>query len=303
MVRDGKMRGKIAKPYGTSDSRAADSQVGKASVSLYNEDCVAGMQRRLKPRSVDVVVTSPPYNLGIKYGTYVDSGSRSEYLSWLGRFAIALKEVLADEGSFFLNIGSKPSDPWVPFEVASEMRKHFELQNVIHWVKSIAIDKDAVGDYDVLKGDASFGHFKPINSPRFLNDCHEFIFHFTKTGGVPLDRLAIGVGYQDKSNVRRWKGAGNDVRCRGNTWFVPYETIQSRDKDRPHPATFPVELARKCILLHGKERTRLVLDPFLGIGNAGLAAASLQKDFAGFEIDKDYFGTAEAAIRGPKGDL
>ena len=89
----------------------------------------------------------------------------------------------------------------------------------------------------------SRGHFKPISSQRFLNDCHEYIFHFTKSGRVEIDRLALGVPYQDKSNIARWSHtSGRDRRCRGNTWFIPYETIQSRQKERPHPATFPVEL-------------------------------------------------------------
>lgn len=273
---------------------------GASRVRLFAEDCVEGMPRRLAPSSVDVVVTSPPYNLGIRYASYDDTVARSEYLAWLGRWAASVKAVLSEHGSVFLNVGSKPSDPWVPFEVAAEMRRHFALQNVIHWVKSIAIAKEDVGDYEGITQDVSVGHFKPINSPRFLNDTHEYVFHLTKEGNVPLDRLAIGVPYQDKSNVTRWKSAAADLRCRGNVWFVPYETIRSRDEQRPHPATFPVELARKCIQLHGLERTRLVLDPFLGIGHAGVAALSLGLDFAGFEIDAGYLAEAEANLRGVK---
>src|SRR5439155_7350317 len=114
---------------------------------------------------------------------------------------------------------------------------------------------------------------------------------------VKLDRLAIGVPYQDKSNVTRWKGVVNDVWCRGNTWFVPYETIQSRDNERPHPASFPVKLAEMCIRLHGLRRTKLVLDPFLGIGQSALAALALKKDFCGSEIDSAYFREAEKRIK------
>jgi site-specific DNA-methyltransferase (adenine-specific) len=266
--------------------------LGGACVRLFNEDCIAGMARRLAPGSVSVVVTSPPYNLGIRYSSYDDTVGRDEYLTWLGRWAAAVREVLADDGSLFLNVGSKPSDPWVPFQVALEIGRQFRLQNVIHWVKSIAIEKEDVGDYPGITGNVAVGHFKPINSPRFLNDCHEYVFHFTKTGQVPLDRLAVGVEYQDKSNVTRWKGAAADRRCRGNTWFVPYATIKNRDAQRPHPATFPVELARKCLRLHGLTRIRLVLDPFLGIGHAAAAAVSLGLDFAGFEIDRAYLSEA-----------
>ena len=82
----------------------------------------------------------------------------------------------------------------------------------------------------------------------------------------------------------------------GNTWFVPYKTIRNRNKQRPHPASFPVKIPKMCIQLHGLERTRLVADPFLGIGASGIAAAELGVDFAGFEIDPEYFETARERI-------
>ena len=149
----------------------------------------------------------------------------------------------------------------------------------------------------------SFGHFKPINSPRFLNDCHEYVFHFTKSGRVELNRLALGVPYQDKSNIARWSHTrGKDLRCRGNTWFVPYETIQSREKERPHPATFPVQLAEWCIKLHGASRVRSMLDPFLGIGNSAVAAQHCGvKKFIGFEIDDAYLAEAKRRIASGRG--
>lgn len=266
--------------------------------TLYLQDCIAGIPKQLQDRSVSVVVTSPPYNLGIKYSKYDDTISRENYLEWMGEWAGVVKNVLADKGSLFLNVGSKPRDPTVPFDVLQVMLKQgFVLQNVIHWIKSISIEKASVGNYPNILDDASVGHFKPINSPRFINDNHEYVFHLTKHGDVKLNRLAIGVPYQDKSNVTRWKGAANDVRCRGNTWFVPYETIKSRDKDRPHPATFPVKLAEMCIKLHGLARTTLVLDPFLGIGQSALAAIGLKKDFVGFEIDRAYFREAGKRVK------
>src|SRR5204862_8018462 len=133
-------------------------------------------------------------------------------------------------------------------------------------------------------------HFKPNSSRSFLNDCHEYIFHFTTSGRVEIDRLALGFPYQDKSNIARWSHTcGSDLRCRGNTWFIPYETIQSRAKERPHPATFPVQLAEWCIKLHGVARVETMLDPFLGIGNSAIAAQQCKvKNLIGFEIDEIY---------------
>jgi site-specific DNA-methyltransferase (adenine-specific) len=289
---------------------------------LHGEDCIKGMTR-LTNESVDLAVTSPPYNLGIDYRQYADRQDRQSYLNWCAKWATQVRRILRSNGSFFLNVGSAPSNPMLPHQIVIELTSPaggFLLQNTIHWIKSITIDTKA-GDPHLNPlnappscdpGEANakrqvrveaavktHGHFKPINSKRFLNDCHECIFHFTKTGRVELDRLAIGVAYQDKSNIARWSHTrGSDLRCRGNTWFIPYETIQSREKERPHPATFPVQLAEWCIKLHGVSRVETMLDPFLGIGNSAVAAQRCGvKRFIGFEIDETYLAEAKRRLR------
>src|SRR5678816_251066 len=210
-----------------------------ATTRLYHADCVEVL-KQLPPQSVDVIVTSPPYNIGVRYNRYQDSLTPSQYLEWTGTWLAAAARVLREEGSLFLNVGTRPSDPWTALDVAQAARSHLQLQNIIHWVKSIAIEQSQAGASAGLERDLAVGHYKPINSDRFLNDCHEFIFHFTPSADTSLDRLALGVPYQDQSNIGRWRAAAEGVRCRGNTWFIPYETIQRRDRDRPHPATFPV---------------------------------------------------------------
>jgi site-specific DNA-methyltransferase (adenine-specific) len=255
------------------------------------KDCITGLKENVRDKSADVVVTSPPYNIGTGYSSYKDDLPREKYLTWMEEVGVVVKQALTDDGSFFLNIGNKPKDPWIAWDVAHVLRKYFVLQNVIHWVKSIAINKTEVGNYPNIAGDIAVGHFKPIMSNRFLNDCHEYIFHFTKYGDVHLDKLAVGVSYQDKTNIERWKAANKeDRRDRGNMWFIPYQTIQSRSKQRPHPATFPVQLPEMCIRLHGS--AKLVIDPFVGIGSAAVATMRLGISFVGFEIDKEYLDAA-----------
>ena len=266
---------------------------GGRAIELWNEDALAGLPRRV--RSADVVVTSPPYNRGVRYGTYSDRRPRRDYLDWIGRLGEAVERVLAERGSFFLNVGGSPKDPWIPWEVARELGRSFVLQNVVHWVKSIAIDRRAAGAAAGLDRDLALGHYKPLVSERYLHNAQEYIFHFTRRGDVRLDRLAVGVAYQDRSNVRRWKRPRSELRCRGNTWFLPYPTIQARARDRPHPATFPVELPEWCIRLHGVDRTTTVVDPFVGIGSTAVAAARLGTGFVGFDVDAGYL--AEAAER------
>jgi site-specific DNA-methyltransferase (adenine-specific) len=249
-------------------------------------DCVAGMAE-IPAQSIDLVVTSPPYNLGIRYRKFADNADRASYLDWCEKWAAQIQRLLQPNGSLFLNIGAAPSNPMFPHQLILRLRKFFVLQNTIHWIKSIALPNEGGAEI-------SRGHFKPISSARFLNDCHEFVFHLTPGGRTPLDRLALGVPYQHKSNIARWAHTGGrDRRCRGNTWFIPYETIQRREKERPHPATFPVQLATNCILLHGLTKVERMLDPFLGIGNSAIAAQRAElASFIGFEIDEEYLHEA-----------
>jgi site-specific DNA-methyltransferase (adenine-specific) len=270
--------------------------IGASTFRFYHGDCLSVMPA-LERASIDAIVTSPPYNLGIKYRSYEDDMPRGEYLAWTDQWLRAASKVCGPQASLFLNVGAKPTDPWIPLEVAQVARGYFKLQNTIHWVKSIAIDRESTSEALGLERDMAVGHYKPINSERFVNDCHEFIFHFTPDGRTKLDRRAVGVPYQDKSNAARWAAGGDGKRCRGNTWFIPYETIQSRDRDRPHPASFPPKVPEQCLLLHGLSRLTTVMDPFLGLGNTAIAAGRLGVNFVGIEMDAHYLKEAVSRVK------
>jgi site-specific DNA-methyltransferase (adenine-specific) len=172
-------------------------------------------------------------------------------------------------------------------DVAQVMREHFVLQNQIVWVKSITIEEE------------THGHFQPVNSTRFVNQAWEWIFHFTKKGDVALDRLALGVPYMDKSNLTRGtRGKNGDLRCRGNTWYLPYETIQWKAEKGHHPAVFPVALAENCLKLHdlryGRREQLVVVDPFVGTGSTLVACSRLGCAGIGIDIDESYLAYAKA---------
>jgi len=279
----------LLKPYASVPGTRGPSR-------FFLSDCV-DVFRQLPPQSVDVIVTSPPYNLGIRYNQYEDTLTQAQYLEWTHTWIAAAARVLRADGSLFLNVGSKPSDPFTALDVAQAARSHLRLQNIIHWVKSIAIEQKMAGAAAGLTRDLAVGHYKPINSDRYLNDCHEFVFHFTPGAATRLDRLALGVPYQDQSNIARWRGASGGVRCRGNTWFIPYETIQRRDRDRPHPATFPSKLPEQCLRLHGLSRIELAMDPFTGLGSTAVACARLGVPFVGSDIDESYLSHAVSRAR------
>ncbi len=245
-------------------------------------DCLRVL-REVSTASVDVIVTSPPYNIGVAYRSYDDRRPRREYLDWLRQVAGELRRVLKPEGSFFLNVGSTSSDPWISMDVAGAFRDSFTMQNHILWAKSVTIRGNSIG------------HFKPITSRRFLNHNHESIFHFTATGRVELDRLAVGVPFKDKSNIARW-GHAADLRCAGNVWFIPYKTVRSKTQKFNHPAGFPVELPQRCIQLHGLANP-MVLDPFLGAGTTLIAAEQLGARALGIEVDAHYAEIAAERLR------
>src|ERR1035437_2152331 len=189
----------LLKPYKIVPGRRGDSR-------FFLSDC-RDVFRHLPAHSVDVIVTSPPYNLGIEYNRYEDSLSQADYLAWTGEWVAAAARVLHPEGSLFLNVGAKPSEPWTALDVAQAVRPHLRLQNIIHWINSIAIDRASAGAAAGLSRDLAVGHYKPINSDRFLNDCHEFVLHFTPNGSPRPPRPAPGGARPAASSSRR-RGAG-----------------------------------------------------------------------------------------------
>lgn len=267
---------------------------------IYHIKCEEFMEE-LESNSiqVDIVVTSPPYNIGKNYGTsYNDNKSRIEYLDFIDEVGQKIKKILKDNGSFFLNIGNIPSNQWITIDIANIMRKYFVLQNKVIWTKSISIKKS-----DIIKKISSsnipeivsIGHYQPVKSQKYLNNCFEEIFHFTHSGNVELNKLAndFAVPYQDKSNIGRYSEL--DKRDRGNVWFIPYETIQSKD-ERCHPALFPIKLPYYCIKLHGYDQNTIVYDPFMGIGTTAAACIDLGVNYLGTEINREYIQIAESIL-------
>lgn len=145
---------------------------------LIKADCVSWMHNNKD--KIDCIVTSPPYNINVKYGQYDDSMPRKEYLKWMSDVAKAMKYCLRSNGQIFLNVGYTNVDPFIAMDVAQVFRKNFILQNQFTWIKHIAVQ------------DTGYGQYKPITSKRFVSITTENVFHFTKSGKVEIDRLSIG---------------------------------------------------------------------------------------------------------------
>ena len=135
-----------------------------------------------------------------------------------------------------------------------------------------------------LDEDLAVGHYKPINSQRFLHDCHEFVFHFTPGGRTPLDRQAVGVRYQDQSNVATVAdggGRGSDAGgTPGSFPTTPSRTATRIGRTRP---PFPPKLPEMCVRLHGLERVAPSPIRFWAWARRRVACVELGVDFVGFE--------------------
>lgn len=246
----------------------------------------------LDAESVDLVVTSPPYNIGVPYNLYSDDLPYNHYLNWIAEWCSSVKRLMHKQSSLFLNVGGSLRKPLTPHDILQVATKYFVLQNEIIWVKSIYIPEAVHRDAPSSTKGHSFGHFKPVPGRRFLNNTHEFIFHLSLDGRVELDRERVGAPYVHPSNLTRWK-TQRTKRCAGNVWYIPYDT---RCEGAKHPATFPIALAERCINLHFGRSNGLVLDPFAGIGSVALAALRTNKKSISIEMDETYLSEAQNAL-------
>jgi site-specific DNA-methyltransferase (adenine-specific) len=253
----------------------------RGSVRIWCGDCLSLLRTSVEDASVDVVCTSPPYNVGVRYGTYDDQRPTTAFSDWLDEVFRELRRVLKPTGSLFLVAGHAARHPWAAFDIARVAAAHFELQNQIAWVKSIAVDG------------RTRGHYRPIASGRHLNRTWEHLLHFSIDGRAALDKAAIGVPHGDDRGQAR-HGNASGTHCPGDAWFIPHATVQSAVHRGGHPATFPVTLAERCLRLVGCGRGALVLDPFCGVN--GIAAVALVGARGiGIDVDESYCRHAAAA--------
>ncbi len=239
---------------------------------------------RVDDASVDVIVTSPPYNLAVRYSRYNDRRPRREFLSWCDLWLREVARVLHPEGTFWLQIGDFARNPTLTDDLRAIASQYLVEQFEVIWAKSLP-DQDGT----------QRGQFRPGQSPYQPDKHHEFVYLFSHTGRRPIDKYAEGVGRpRSDSNRDRWSPE-RERCCGGSIWPIPHVP---RKGQAPHPAIFPPELPERCLRLHGVRPDLKVLDPFAGIGNTGRACLRLGiQDCTLVEIDRAYCDTARQLLR------
>ena len=231
-------------------------------------DCIEVMTQ-IPAGSVDLIVTSPPYNLrnstggGMRNGSggkwqnaallkgYAESDDampHDEYVTWQRNCLTAMMRLLPENGAIFYNHKWRVQGGLL--QDRADILQGFPVRQIIIWQREGGINFNP-------------GYFLPT---------YEVIYLICK----PDFKLA------PKANATK------------DIWRIPQES------NNPHPAPFPVELAQRCI---ESTTAHVVCDPFLGSGSTAIAAEACRRDWIGIEKAKDYCKLATERIEAARGLL
>lgn len=220
--------------------------------------------------TVDIVLTSPPYNFNMKYDEHNDKSESSDYLTTLVTIFDECIRVLKSGGRLIVNIqpNYKEYYPTHHAITAAMIDRGLMWRGEIVWLKNN------------LKKLTAWGSWKSPSCP-YLSYPFEFIEVFSKE---TLKHSG------DKENIDITKN--EFIEYVNGHWSIAPET---RMKKFNHPAMFPEELAKRCIKLFSYKND-LVLDPFNGAGTTTFAANLLERKYIGIDISETYCEIAKERI-------
>ncbi|MEO0258571.1 MAG: site-specific DNA-methyltransferase [candidate division WOR-3 bacterium] len=245
-------------------------QLHSGRIKIINEDFLS--TTLIEPSSVDLIVTSPPYNIDIVYNSFKDNIPYEKYLEFTQKWLTKAFSLLKEEGRMCLNI---PLDK-------SKGRKEEGFQSVYSDVVQVA---KSVG----------FKYFSTIiwNEGNISRRTAWGSWLSAKAPYVIAPVEVIVVFYKEKWS-KSFPGISDISKNEFIEWTNGLWTFPGESKRRVgHPAPFPIELPKRCIRLFTYVDDT-VLDPFMGSGTTLLACLNLNRKGIGVEIDKHY---CELALR------
>jgi len=257
---------KIARDYSKNEN-----------VVLFNGDTLK-LLRKIPSNSVQLVVTSPPYNIGKEYEKVVEI---EKYLSFQEEVIKECFRILKSGGSICWEVGNHINGEVYPLDILFYpiFKKHnLKLRNRIIW---------------------HFGH--GLHATKRLSGRHETILWFTKGDDYyfNLDPIRVPQKYPQK---KHYKGAkkgqlsGNPLgKNPSDVWDIPNVKSNHPEKTE-HPCQFPIELIERLVLSMTKKND-LVVDPFIGVGSTAIAAIKNGRRVAGADTNKKYIKIAVQRIK------
>lgn len=252
--------------------------------AIWNGDAEAFLRALPQEPIFDLIVTSPPYNIGKPYE------KRSEleaYMDWQTRIIDEMIPRLKDTGSVCWQVGNfVDNGQIVPLDIefAPVFRaRKLQMRNRIIW---------------------HFGH--GLHTKRRFSGRYEVVLWYTKADDYTfnLDDVRIPAKYPGKKHFKgpnRGQVSGNPLgKNPEDVWNIPNVKGNHVEKT-DHPCQFPVGLIERLILAT-TNKDGLVFDPFAGVASAGVAAALHGRKFWGCELDPSYAKTGlvrlQAALDG-----
>jgi len=234
--------------------------------------------------SVDLIITSPPYNVSLGdnkfrdsdkgYDSYEDNMPYNDYLDWMDKLFKECYRVLRPGGRICVNIGDG-SNGKIPthadFTVRMRDKHNFLMMTTIIW------NKGQIGSR------LAWGSWKSPSQPSFPTP-FEFIIVMAK-------ETLKHEGSKDKISITAEDFKANSVAL----WTFPPDTRMMKKFN--HPATFPEELPKRLIQ-HLSYENDVILDPFSGAGTTCYTAKSLNRHYIGIEMSKNYYDTSISRLEG-----
>jgi site-specific DNA-methyltransferase (adenine-specific) len=246
---------------------------------LYHGDCIE-MMSKIPDQSVDLVVTSPPYDNMRTYNGSLDDWNETKWKSIL----LELFRVTKEGGVVVWNTNDatiEGSETGTSFrQVIFAIESGFFLADTMIWEKtgSGCFGSNRVYlqnfEYMFVLSKGKHATFNPIKDRRNKTDSKSMVVNQNKLDGISQSYRTI---------------QSSEYGKRFNIWKINPEQKSN------HPAPFPIELAEDHIISWSNEYD-VVLDPFMGSGTTGVAAKKLNRKFIGIEREKPYFDIAEERI-------
>jgi adenine-specific DNA-methyltransferase len=246
--------------------------------------------------SVQLIVTSPPYNVGKEYERD-QTMSLEEYLEWLQPIIEKLCKKINLRGSICWQVGNFVRDgevfPLDYFFYKMFIDQGMKLRNRIIWRFNFGLhaSKRFSGRYETLlwftKSDEYTFNLDPVRVPQLYPGKRHASTKGAKAGqpsGNPLGK--------NPSDV--WTFSGKDFFKNDPVWDIPNVKANHPEKTA-HPCQFPHELAERCVLAFS-DMGDTVLDPFVGTGTSAIAAIKAGRNAVGIDKSSDYIAVAESRI-------
>ena len=224
----------------------------------------------LPDNSLHLMVTSPPYNVGKEYDEDLTLEGYREFLRSVWQ---EVNRVLVPGGRACINIANLGRKPYIPlhtFIIEDMLGLGFLMRGEIIWNKASSSSPST-----------AWGSWLSAANPT-LRDVHEYILVFSKGA----------FARRKPPNRHNTISREEFLEFTKSVWTFPAEQA----KGIGHPAPFPIELPYRLIQLYTYEG-EVVLDPFMGSGQAALAAIRTKRHYVGYDINEEYVRLGESRIR------